>query len=183
MSEWAADWLRAAELRTQVRGKNLRALVEALEGENVTRVTMTYEGGGDSGEYHYPVFTVLKDGKPADLETKEGYGGTSYQMQPAGEFVCAVRVAISIVSTQWDPKTKARQPASVQQVEMALTKAVYEAMEEAVESEHGGWYNNEGGEGTVVLNVEEKRIEVSHGDYVTETVWNEYTIEADDAGD
>ena len=64
-----------------------------------------------------------------------------------------------------------------------MIQAICDIMEQAVEAKHSGWCNNEGGEGEIVINVPEERLEVSHGDYIMETVWDEYMIEADRSGD
>lgn len=181
-NDYVSRWEKLRELNDQIRGKNLRTVIDALKKENVTMVEMTYSGGGDSGDYHYPVYTVEKGGESVPLENREGYGGSSYSLGSSGEFTSETKITISHVhSGDWDPKTKTQGAPRIEEDEVSLVKAVYQIMEEAVESQHCGWYNNEGGEGTVTLRVEGEQIDVEHGDYVTETVWNSYTIQAADA--
>lgn len=180
--EFVSRWNKLRKLNDQIRGKNLRVVIDALKKENVTKVDMTYSGGGDSGDYHYPVYTVKRGDETVSLENREGYGGSSYQLDSSGEFTSGTKITISHVHPgDWDNETRTQGTPRIEEEETEMVKAVYEIMEEAVESQHGGWYNNEGGEGTVTLDVEEEQIEVSHGDYIMETVWNEYTIKAADA--
>ena len=181
-NEFVSRWHKLNELNDQIRGKNLRIVIDALKKENVTCVVMTYSGGGDSGDYHYPVYTVKKGDETVDLECRAGYGGSSYSLDSSGEFTSETKITISHVHAgDWDSETRTQGAPRIEENEVRLVEAVYQIMEEAVESQHCGWYNNEGGEGTVTLNVEGAQIDVEHGDYVTETVWNSYTIQAADA--
>lgn len=178
--DFISRWQKLRELNDQIRGDNLRIVIDALKSQNVTMVEMTYSGGGDSGEYHYPVYTVKKGDETVALENREGYGGSSYRLEPAsGEFISETKITISHVHPgDWDPETKTQGAPRVEEEETEMVKAVYQIMEEAVESQHGGWYNNEGGEGSVQIDVFNEKIDVEHGDYVMETVWNSYSIEA-----
>lgn len=182
-SEVYSRWEKIRLLREQTTRQNLRALVDALKAENVTRVVMSYYGGGDSGDYHFPILTVKKeDGTTEDLEAREGYGCSSYKHDSSGTFQSDATVVLTLVhSGDWLAETKTQGDPYLQEVTKTLTTACYHLMEQAVESQHGGWYNNEGGEGTVTIDVEEGVLDVEHGDYIMETVWNSYTITAADA--
>ena len=46
----------------------------------------------------------------------------------------------------------------------------------AIEDQHDGFYNNEGGFGELVIDVLEKTIQLNHTDYIQETDYNEHTI-------
>jgi len=178
--EWATRWNKTRELYDKIRADNLRIVIDALKKENVTMVQMTYHGGGDSGDYHFPIYRVKQqDGETVDLENTEGYGPSSYTLGASGEFTSETKITIFCVHPgDWDNETKTQGTPRVEEEEMTMVKAVYQIMEEAVEAQHSGWYNNEGAEGGVQIDVLNGRINVSHGDYVTETVWNEYSIEA-----
>ena len=183
-NDYVSRWQKLRELNDQIRGDNLRIVIDALKSQNVTMVRMTYSGGGDSGEYHYPVYTVKKGDETIDLENREGYGGSSYSLDSSGEFTSETKITISHVHPgDWNKKTRTQGAPRIEEEETEMVKAVYLIMTESVESRHGGWYNNEGGEGAVQIDVFNEKIDVSHGDYVTETVWNEYSIEASPEAD
>lgn len=181
-NSFVRNWIAVREMQGQIRGDALRIVIDALKDENVTQVVMTYSGGGDSGEYHYPIYTMQKGDELVCLESREGYGGSSYRLESTGTLLLETKVAMPRAHYgDWDAETNTQKAPRIEKTERMLVEAVYLVMEDAVESRHEGWYNNEGGEGTVTLNVGKGRIEVSHGDYVTETVWNEYTVEAGNA--
>jgi len=46
----------------------------------------------------------------------------------------------------------------------------------AIEDQHDGFYNNEGGFGELVIDVDEKTIQLNHTNYIQETDYNEHTI-------
>lgn len=46
----------------------------------------------------------------------------------------------------------------------------------AIEDQHDGFYNNEGGFGELVIDVLEKTIQLNHTNYIQETDYNEHTI-------
>lgn len=184
-SSFYSRWEQIRKFTEQVQGQNLATIIDALKAENVTLARMSYYGGGDSGDYHFPVFTVTgKDGKTEDLEVREGYGGSSHKIDSSGEFKTDREVVLSLVHAgDYDAKTKTQGPPYIEKSTRSLTQAICDIMEQAAEARHSGWCNNEGGEGEIVINVPEERLEVSHGDYIMETVWDEYMIEADRSGD
>lgn len=179
-SEFYYRWARMRELTEQVTAKNLRTIIDALKAENVIDVAMSYYGGGDSGDYHYPIFTVKNaDGTTECLEAREGYGGSSHKYESSGEFTSDTEVVLKLVHRgDWDEETKTQGPPYLNTTTETLIVAVYRIMEQAVESQHEGWYNNEGAEGTVLIDVFNDRIDVEHGDYIQQVEWNEYSIEA-----
>ena len=46
----------------------------------------------------------------------------------------------------------------------------------AIEDEQSGFYNNEGGFGELVIDVDEKTIQLNHTNYIQETDYSEHTI-------
>lgn len=181
-NNYVSRWQKLRELTEQVRGKNLRIIIDALKAENVTQVVMSYYGGGDSGDYHYPIFTVKgADGTTKDLEAREGYGGSSYKFDSSGQFETDTEVTLQLVhSGIWDHEARTQGPPYIEDTTKTLISSVYTIMEQAVEVEHSGWYNNEGGEGTVTIDVDEECINVEHGDYIQQIEWDNYSIQAED---
>jgi len=183
MPESRDYWNKLRNMKDQALTKNLRILIDALKAENVTRVVMSYYGGGDSGDYHFPIFTVkAEDGTTKDLEGREGYGGSSYKFDSCGQFESDTEVVLTHVCTgKWDQETETfGEPHSEDKTKTLIT-AVYEMMEQVVDLEHDGWYNNDGAEGTVVIDTDEETINVEHGAYYTSTEWHEYSFKAGDA--
>jgi len=59
-------------------------------------------------------------------------------------------------------------------------ETIHEALDricwDAIEDEQSGFYNNEGGFGELVIDVDEKTIQLNHTNYIQETEYNEYPI-------
>ena len=83
-----AYWKRNSEAQQKANLENLKTTTAALQKLGVECVVMTYSGGGDSGDYHYPVYTV----GGTNLEDRSGYGPSSYQLDSSGEFSSEVVV-------------------------------------------------------------------------------------------
>lgn len=177
-NDFAKKWERRRKLADEAFRENLKVVFSALRDLKVERVVMTYSGGGDSGEYHYPIYT-MRDGR--SLESRSGYGGSSYKYDSSEEFTTDAEVTIREVNYgDWNQETRVQGPAYIVKTVGPLCDAVYALMEDAVELEHCGWYNNEGGEGEVVIDLEEGLLQVDHGDYITETSWSTQTYRPGD---
>jgi len=182
MEELRTYWKRHSEAQQKSTLENLKTATTALRSLGVECVIMTYSGGGDSGDYHYPIYTV--GGK--SLEDRSGYGPSSYTMDSSGEFlpgnipVPIVMVGSGVTYTKGEAVYG---PVPTSRKEMGLCEAVAFLMENAVSDQHGGWENNEGAEGTVTFDVKEGTLLVEHGSYVMETVWDSHSIRVEDAGD
>ena len=63
-------------------------------------------------------------------------------------------------------------------------ETIHEALDRicwgAIEDEQSGFYNNEGGFGELVIDVDEKTIQLNHTNYIQETVYSEHTIYNED---
>lgn len=183
MDELRMYWKRHSEAQQKSTLENLKTATTALRNLGVERVVMTYSGGGDSGDYHYPVYTV--GGK--NLEDRSGCGESSYQLDSSGEFlpgsisVPTVMVGSGLSYEKGEAVYAPTIPTS--RAERGLCEAVTFLMENAVSDQHGGWENNEGAEGTVTFDVKEGTLLVEHGSYVMETVWDSHSIRVEDAGD
>ena len=90
MEKMQAYWAEQNEARRKATLENLKTTTAALQKLGVGLVRMTYSGGGDSGDYHYPIYTVGGE----ELEGRSGYGDSSYQLEFSGEFSSEVVVSM-----------------------------------------------------------------------------------------
>jgi len=169
---WDKEWKEAKEKTRECVQANLAALLPELKDLGFTNIRVEYEGGGDSGDYHLPVATK-DDGTEVHLNWEKSWGTQSWKSDAVEDTMTDKTVPYR----QWH-RTYPDRKIVLTTEETNLFSAIYSQLVAAVESRHCGWYNNEGGEGTsvLILNDGPVRIEVSHGDYVQETVWDEYTV-------
>lgn len=181
MEKRRAYWAEQREAQRKATLENLKTTTAALQKLGVECVVMTYSGGGDSGDYHYPVYTV----GGTNLEDRSGYGPSSYQLDSSGEFSSEVLVSIQQVGSglAYEEGEAVYGPVPTSSVEAKLCEAVTFLLENAVSRQYGGWENNEGAEGTATLDVKAGTLLVEHGSYVMETVWDSHIIRVEDAGD
>lgn len=169
---YRAKW---GEVRQKANLENLKTATAALQKLGVDLVRMTYSGGGDSGDYHYPIYTVGSE----DLEDRSGYGPSSYQLDSSGEFSSEVVVPyVTVGQGMTYEKGEAVYLPTVptSRAETGLCEAVFSLMSKAVSNWYGGWEDNEGAEGTVTFDVKEGTLHVEHGQYIMETAWDSHTI-------
>lgn len=57
-----------------------------------------------------------------------------------------------------------------------LKEVIDEFAWEAIESNEGGFYNNDGGYGEIIFDVKERTITMAHNNYITETQYEEYDL-------
>lgn len=174
MEKMQAYWAGQNEARRKATLENLKTTTAALQKLGVECVVMTYSGGGDSGDYHYPVYTV----GGTTLEDRSGYGEPSYQLDPSGEFSSEVVVSIQQVGRglTYEKGAAVYGPVPTSREEMGLCEAVSDLLQSTVSDRYAGWENNEGAEGTVTFDVKGGTITVEHGQYIMETAWESYTL-------
>lgn len=131
----------------------LKSVCKALQEQGITSVTMEYSGSGDSGDFEHPVF--IREGE---------------DVSPDGN------VERFRARRKWDHEKVLWVNTGIEKSTATLEDATFGLMEEAVSIRHSGWENNNGGEGTVSLDVGEQRLTVNHGSYYTSTEWDEYSL-------
>lgn len=175
MKTLQAYWRKHSEAGKKANLENLKTATTALQKLGVDLVRMTYSGGGDSGDYHYPIYKIGDE----DLEDRSGYGPSSHTLGASGEFSSEVVVPyVTVGQALTYEKGEAVYDSTVptSRAEIGLCEAVFSLLESAVSNQYGGWENNEGAEGTATLDVE-------HGHYIMETEWDSHIIRVEDAGD
>jgi hypothetical protein len=184
--EWEKAWekerqwyVKAAEKDAAFLREDLSNICEMLKKRDIVFVRMTYDGGGDSGDYHAPIVTT-KDEKKFTVDLQWGTAG--WRDEAEGDITLDekfIRRTTHLVRSQ--ANYREIQGITTEMKDTTLGEALYEVMYEVVDQKHGGWYNNEGGEGSVELNVADKELSVEHGDHYTQTYWDNYTIRAEEA--
>ena len=150
--------------RQEHRNRNLFRIFAALREAGVGEAVIHYYGGGDSGDVEEATFT-RNESDPATsvlhLSKDEGWpSGTVKQAVFAYDYATQETVA------------------NVEDVDLQEALVIY-AMDR-VDSLHGGWQNNEGGEGTVTFAVLGGTVQVDHGKHYTRTEWDENIIKLSD---
>ena len=150
----ATDWKAVDEIKSSCLVQTLANVCEKLKEHGVDLVTTRYSGGGDSGDY----------------EPAISYANKEEVSIPSVE-VKKLRPVI-----KWDTETKGWVGVEVEEKTGVLLDVVETLMAEAVEIRHSGWYDNDGGQGEVTLDVEKKEINVHHGDHFIATHWDDYSF-------
>lgn len=153
----ATDWKAVDEMKSSCLVQTLANVCEKLKEHGIDLVTTEYSGGGDSGDYEPAIsYANKKEVSVPSVEVKK--------FRPV---------------IKWDTETDGWVAVEIEEKTGDLLDVVEELMAEAVEIRHSGWYNNDGGEGTVALNVEKQTINVHHGSCYMETHWDDYTLAVD----
>lgn len=64
----------------------------------------------------------------------------------------------------------------VMQSGKTIRDAVDEFAWDGIESNEGGFYNNDGGYGEIIFDVKDRTITMAHNNYITETQYEEYDL-------
>jgi hypothetical protein len=114
---------------------NKTAVFAALTAASITRVTVTFDGAGDSGQMN-------------DINAK------------AGE----AEVALPNVEIQFDGRP------------LSLSDAIEHLCFDYLSQEHGGWENNDGGQGEFTFDVAERRIELDFNQFYMDSTNYSHTF-------
>jgi hypothetical protein len=130
---------------------NLSNVIQALRLKGVVSVEYNYSGSGDSGWFEQPTFL------PENIE------------ESFGEATCLLTSGKSrFEDGKWVEYGVTE--------ETKLRDACTFLAEWYVEAKHGGWENNEGGQGSVVFNVVEGTMTVEHEDNIIEVQSYTHTL-------
>lgn len=120
---------------------NLLAVIAALSAANIARVDLEYEGCGDSGQ----------------IESVYAFDGK-------GSEVALPDVKVRITTARYEHPTGYVSAPEDADLEEAMKQIAYEQLRQ----HFGGWEIDEGSEGSVVFNMESRKIEVSNMPYADE---------------
>lgn len=131
--------------------ENRHRLLAALRELEAQSATIDYSGGGDSG----------------DISTVAVF--PSERMDSLAQAMVVLRC----VRGEW--RDGHYQPI-VEDRSVALSQALEDFTLEWVNSTHGGWENNDGGQGTVTIDVTENTFNLEHTEFYTESTGYEHSL-------
>ncbi len=130
---------------------NRQPLLVALAALNITEVSIRYEGGGDSGDV---MEILVKPEEKLPLLTTE-------------------QVLFHTVLTEYRDGHSQYQ---LSESSMSIDDALRDFTLTWVDAHHGGWENNEGGDGTITIHVAESRFQLAHSECYVERNDYAYTL-------
>lgn len=139
-SGWLAQETACERLAAEQRPSNKDAVFAALAEAGIATVSVSFDGGGDSGQIE-------------SIEARD----------EAGE-VALPEVTVEMVGTEWDGNGYV-----VGRRAVALAEAVETLAYGCLESVHGGWENNEGAYGEFTFDVASRTIQLVHNERFIET--------------
>lgn len=134
---------------------NFKNILKVLKNLQMTRVELRYEGSGDSGFFDQPIFYYLNSRKKTVVSKLSHDELDTHTVEYARH-----RSSFDHESKQWIPVvSKSIAP---------LTEAVSDLANDFLVHHHGGWENNEGGYGSVTIDVTNSTMSLDHKDYILE---------------
>jgi hypothetical protein len=150
---------------------NLARIIEAMKRAGYASASVTYDGGGDNGQFYEPVYTKA-DGTTVGDPHKGHYVSPEEQNKKMKE-----RGAITVVQTAvhyvWipgegeNPGTH-RYKAVGERTEL-LSDALIDFAGVFVDGKHGGWENNDGGQGDLIVDVKTRTATLDHTTFYMES--------------
>lgn len=123
----------------------------------VELVTFSYSGSGDSGSFDDPAF---------EPELSE----------QAKDAICGTMVGIETEWQSFNQETKTWER-GMEVAQRSVMEALTNVAEDYLASRHGGWENNEGGEGIVEIEVSSYKMTLNHREFVQ--TYHDYADERD----
>jgi hypothetical protein len=128
---------------------NKLAILNAMREAGIDSAEVNYEGSGDSGGV--TEIEHFASGQPYDMESP-------------------IMVRVKRTYTNWDSAAESpviQQVEEQQEIDQALENFLWDCL--SIHG-HGGWENNDGGRGTLELDVCKMTCRLDHSDYITESV-------------
>lgn len=134
----------------QAHQRNRDALMQALAALGIQKALVTYSGSGDSGD------TTEVETVPPEAKAKLQEARLTY--------------AVAI------PTYRLNQPITwaIEERDLSLREALEDFTLQWLEQHHGGWENNDGGAGTLTVDVPGNSFVLEHDAYYTESFRYEY---------
>ena len=135
---------------------NRQPLLTALAALAITQLVVRYEGGGDSG----------------DVSELEIFPETLAQANIANTLKVEQVTYHCLAGEYQDGEYRY----FLQEQQSSIDSALRDFTLTWVDAHHGGWENNDGGSGTVTINVTEGTFRLEHSEYYTECSNYEYDL-------
>jgi hypothetical protein len=119
------------------------------------------------------VFAALKTGAVLTVTVQFNGGGDSGQIEEItasadGAAVALPKVEVEMRHCEWKGKPISRN--------MSLTDAIEELCFDYLSQEHGGWENNDGGQGGFTFRVEDSSIDLEFEQFYTDSTTHSHTF-------
>lgn len=138
-------------LSTDALHENRERLLAALSALSIQTAVIDYSGGGDSGDVSELVVS------PPEQMTQ----------------VTQATVILRCVRGEW---RDGKYHPIVEDQPVLLRQALEDFTLDWVNATHGGWENNDGGQGTVTINVADNTFVLEHTEFYTESHSYEYAL-------
>lgn len=135
---------------------NRQPLLTALAALAITQLVVRYEGGGDSG----------------DVSELEIFPETLAQANIANTLKVEQVTYHCLAGEYQDGEYRY----FLQEQQSSIDSALRDFTLTWVDAHHGGWENNDGGSGTMTINVSEGTFRLEHSEYYTECSNYEYDL-------
>ena len=135
---------------------NRQPLLTALAALAITQLVVRYEGGGDSG----------------DVSELEIFPETLAQANIANTLKVEQVTYHCLAGDYQDGEYRY----FLQEQQSSIDSALRDFTLTWVDAHHGGWENNDGGSGTMTINVSEGTFRLEHSEYYTECSNYEYDL-------
>ena len=135
---------------------NRQPLLTALAALAITQLVVRYEGGGDSG----------------DVSELEIFPESLAQANIAHTLKVEQLTYHCLAGEYQDGEYRY----FLQEQESSIDSALRDFVLTWVDAHHGGWENNDGGSGTMTINVTEGTFRLEHSEYYTECSNYEYDL-------
>ena len=135
---------------------NRQPLLTALAALAITQLVVRYEGGGDSG----------------DVSELEVFPESLAQANIANTLKVEQLTYHCLAGEYQDGEYRY----FLQEQQSSIDSALRDFVLTWVDAHHGGWENNDGGSGTVTINVSEGTFRLEHTEYYTECSNYEYDL-------
>ncbi|PTQ84033.1 DUF6878 family protein [Agitococcus lubricus] len=135
---------------------NRQPLLDALAALAITQLVVRYEGGGDSG----------------DVSELEIFPESLAQANIANTLKVEQLTYHCLADEYQDGEYRY----FLQEQQSSIDSALRDFVLTWVDAHHGGWENNDGGSGTMTINVTEGTFRLEHTEYYTECSNYEYDL-------
>ena len=145
-------YLLTPELRAEIQAHNRAVILDSLKALGITRVTIEYNGCGDSGDV------------------------TDAGTEPADAVEHLKETAVVVACINYDHGAPQDTRYSRQDCSTSLREALDHFALDWASMQHPGWENNDGGRGEFTVFVNEGRFELEHYEYYTESSHYAYEL-------